>query len=150
MQVLNINRLELFPHFVFYIHIVRHCKPTFIALDNYCSQKDEFEMRKFPLTNLGIERTPRNMLISKLDMDLIIPRLNRGVLHRTCSITMVLARQFSLRRSLNGQAQAPSPSTFCLYGEFCRTVHEGLFQAGPISLAFRGVGGRKDINLRNR
>ena len=136
MQVLNINRLELFPHFVFYIHIVRHCKPTFIALDNYCSQKDEFEMRKFPLTNLGIERTPRNMLISKLDMDLIIPRLNRGVLHRTCSITMVLARQFSLRRSLNGQAQASSPSTFCLYGEFCRTVHEGLFQAGPISLAF--------------
>ena len=86
-------------------------------------------------TNLCIKRTSRNVFIGELNVDLIITGLCWGVLHRTCSISMIVTSQFSFRRSLNGQTEASCPSTFGLHSEFSRPGYKGLLQARSISFA---------------
>ena len=75
-----------------------------------------------------------DVLIGKLDGDVIVSGLGGQVLHGAASITVILARHLCLRGALDGETESTLSRAACLHGELLGVVGVSSLEAGSVGL----------------
>ena len=83
---------------------------------------------------LSSERWAWNVLVSKLDNDVIFSGACRHVRHRACAVLVVLARYLRLRWTLHGESEAARTGVLGHDGEVARLARDSVTQTRTVSV----------------